>query len=101
MAEAQRDGFAGYRGGRVVTAPVRVSGTVLKVSVDGGSGGGVRIGIQVDQARSVEGCDPIKGRKTDMTVSWGGKDDLSAYENGAVTLVFEIADDATAFAFSI
>merc|ERR1719220_2389634 len=44
MAELQRDFFAGYQGGTVVTRPIRVAGKTLKVSVEGGSIG-VRVGI--------------------------------------------------------
>jgi hypothetical protein len=101
MASMQRDGFAGYRGGRLVTVPVRVTGRTLKVSVDGGAGDGVRVGIADDRERSVQACAPLRGRQTDATVTWNGTSDLSKYINGAVTLVFEIPDDAVAFAFSV
>merc|ERR1719231_1758865 len=52
MATLQRDGFAGYRGGTVVTAPVRVAGDSLTISVDAGSNNGVRVGIVGDPALS-------------------------------------------------
>merc|ERR1712060_698787 len=46
LATLQKDGFAGYQGGTVLTAPVRISGNVLKVSLDAGqSTTGVRVGI--------------------------------------------------------
>jgi hypothetical protein len=99
MAELQRDGFAGYQGGTLITAPVGVEGDTLKVSVDGGSTG-VRVGIVDDNKFSIEDSDPIKGKQTDVTVTWKGKSDLSGYKNGAVSLKFEIPKDATAFAFS-
>jgi hypothetical protein len=99
MATLQRDFFAGYRGGTVVTAPVRVEGKALKVSVDGGNLG-VQVGIVGSDAFSVESCDVIMGKKTDWTVSWRGSSDLSKYVNGAVSLEFKIPVDATAFAFS-
>merc|ERR1719183_3485004 len=40
FATLQRDGFAGYQGGVVVTAPALVVGPNLRVSVDGGSTSG-------------------------------------------------------------
>merc|ERR1719454_2490266 len=100
MATLQRDGFAGYQGGNLVTVPFRVAQNTLRVSVDGGSSG-VRVGIVGDATLSVENCDPIKGKQTDAVVTWKGKSDLTSYLNGAISLVFEIPKDATAFAFSI
>ena len=52
MATLQRDGFAGYQGGTVMTAPFRVSGTTLKVSVDGGATG-IQVGVVGDKDLSV------------------------------------------------
>jgi hypothetical protein len=100
MATLQRDGFAGYQGGNLVTVPFRVVGTTLRVSVDGGTTG-VRVGIVDDKKLTVENCDPIKGKQTDAVVTWKGQSDLKSYLNGAISLVFEIPKDATAFAFSI
>jgi len=99
MATLQRDFFAGYRGGSVVTRPVRVAGRALKVSVEGGNTG-VRVGIVGDSQFSLANCDPIKGKHTDVTVTWKGNWDLGKYLNGAVALEFSIPDDATAYAFS-
>ena len=100
MATLQRDGFAGYTNGNVITAPVRVSGKSLKVSVDGGSTG-VQVGIVGDSTFSVDNCDPIKGNQTDVTVTWKGESDLSKMLNGGFALEFKIPADATAFAFSL
>merc|ERR1712070_628505 len=100
MATLQRDGFAGYQGGSLVTAPVRVVGNTLKISVDGGSTG-VQVGIVGDKDFSVDNCTPIKGKQTDATVSWKKGADLSKYLNGAISLEFKIPQDATAFAFSL
>ena len=58
MATLQRDGFAGYQGGTVMTAPFRVSGTTLKVSVDGGATG-IQVGVVGDKDLTVSrttGC---------------------------------------------
>ena len=104
LATLQRDGWAGYTGGTVQTAPVRVVGPTptLQITVEGPEGGeGVRVGILGSTNFSVNTCDPIKGQQTDATVTWNGVSDLSQYLNGAVTLIFYIPDDATAFAFKI
>ena len=68
-----------------------------------GAWAGIRIGILGDDGKSVERCDPIRGAVTDAVVTWdkGLVRDLGKYVNGAVTLVFEIPDDATAFAFEV
>jgi hypothetical protein len=100
MAELQRDHFAGLRGGTVQAAPARVQGRTLRVSVDGGAAG-VQIGILGDSSKTVENCDPIKGAVTDAVVTWKGESDISHYINGAITVVFKIPGDATAYAFRV
>merc|ERR1712216_454995 len=92
MATLQRDGFAGYQGGTVMTAPFRVSGTTLKVSVDGGATG-IQVGVVGDKALSVENCEPIKGKMTDHEVTWKGKSLGAAHKNGAVSLELKIPSD--------
>jgi hypothetical protein len=93
------DGWAGYRGGTVVTAPFRVSGSTLRVSVDGGATG-VQVGVYGDPKLTVENCDPIKGKQTDAVVTWKGASNLGK-QDGAIALEFKIPSDATAFAFSM
>ena len=113
MATLQRDGFAGYTGGHLITAPVRVRSPTLTVSVDGGSGAGVRVGIVGSAQFSVTNCVPIRGKQTDVAVAWttaagAGSDragstlsNVTEFLDGAIALEFEIADDAVAFAFAI
>jgi hypothetical protein len=48
----QRDHWAGYQGGYVVTAPVRTTGNSLRVSVDGGAEG-VKVGIMYNDDQYV------------------------------------------------
>ena len=79
---------------------MRVTAPTLKVSVAGGATG-VRVGIANDAEYTVDNCEPIKGEQTDAVVSWKGKSDLSKHVDGAVTLIFSIPADATAFAFSV
>ena len=52
--------ISGYQGGSVTTAPVRVIGDSVKVSVDGGSSTGIQVGIFGSSDLTVENCDPIK-----------------------------------------
>merc|ERR1712232_1093611 len=100
LATLQRDGFAGYQGGTVVTAPVRVDGDNLVISLDGGSGEGVRVGVVGDHDRPAEDSTPIKGKHTDVVVTWKKKGPAIQKLNGAIALEFLIPDDATVFAFS-
>lgn len=101
LATLQRDGFAGYRGGNVITAPVLIEQNVLKVTVAGGNTTGIKIGIVGDSDFSLDNCDAITGKKTDIIVSWNGKTDLSHLRHGAFALEFQVPTDATAFAFSV
>merc|ERR1712232_1013860 len=100
LATLQRDGFAGYQGGTVITPPVRVEGDSLIISVDGGRGGGVRVGVVGDKDRTTDDCEPIKGKHTDVVVKWTKKRSALDKLNGAVAFEFVIPDDATVFAFS-
>jgi len=102
MATIQRDGFAGYTGGWLLTTPVRVASTKLLVSIDGGSSSGIRVGIVGSENQSITNCEPLKGTQTDAMVTWKGHgSDLSHYANGAIALEFEIPVDAVAFAFAV
>jgi len=102
MATIQRDGFAGYTGGSLSTSQVRVASTTLRVSVDGGSSSGIRVGILGSDDLSIENCEPLKGAQTDATVTWKGHgSDLSHYANGAISLEFDIPVGAVAFAFAV
>lgn len=100
MATLQRDGFAGYSGGSVLTAPVRVTRGQLTVTVDGGATG-VQVGVYGSKSLTLDNCDPIKGKQTDYTVTWKGNSDLGHVVNGALQLQFRVPADATAFAFSL
>ena len=99
MATLPRDHWAGFMDGSIITAPVRVTGNKLKVSVDGGTSG-IQVGIVGDADKTVGNCDPIKGKVVDFEVTWKGSSDINML-NGAVSIEFKIPADATAFAFSI
>ena len=101
LATLQRDGWAGMQGGIVRVAPARVSGPILRVTVSGGSGAGVRVGITGVDGMGIDDADPIKGIATDKQVTWHGKPgSLDKFLDGSVQLIFEIPDDAIAFAYS-
>merc|ERR1712086_40932 len=100
LATFQRDGFAGYRGGTVITVPVAVAADSLTLSLDGGSRAGVRVGVVDDEDRPAEACEPIKGKHTEVVVSWKNKGSDLQKLYGAVTLQIVIPDDAIVFAFS-
>ena len=72
----------------------------LRVSVDGGSTSGVRVGVVGSKTLTLTNADPIKGRQTDIVVTWSGSSDLGMI-NGGIALEFSIPDDATVFAFSV
>ena len=115
MASIMRDGFAGYTGGSVVTAPVRVSGDgKLRITIDGGAKGGVRVGVVDSPELSFATCRPMLGKGVDVVVEWVFTDPLPAckpagprsckledYLHGAVMLEFFIPDDAIVFAYAI
>ena len=88
-----------YTGGTVITAPVRVVGDTLRVSVDGGASG-IRIGVADSDELTVENCDPITGSVVDHVVSWKGSSSLKML-NGAISFIISIPSDATAFTFMV
>ena len=100
LATLQRDGFAGYQGGTVITVPVGVAGDSLALSLDGGNSTGVRVGIVGDPERPPEACEPIRGVHTDQVVTWTGKGSDLRKLYGAVSLEIVIPSDATVFAFT-
>jgi hypothetical protein len=100
LATVQRDGFAGFRGGTVVTVPVAVAGDSVTLSLDGGSTSGVRVGVVGDPNRTVATSMPITGKHTDVLVTWEGLGSDLRMLYGAVQLQIEIPTDATVFAFA-
>jgi hypothetical protein len=111
MATIMRDGFAGYTGGSVTTAPtlVGVNGT-LRLTLDGGTTRtrGVRVGVVGSKELSLDRCEPIRGANVDVVVSWRGNGTavaasgaLGAFVHGAVQLEFDIPADARVFAYSM
>lgn len=56
--------------------------------------------VQAVDGYTLEDCDPVRGTRTDVPVSWGGNKDLSALRGQALYLRFEIRNMGL-FAFSI
>ena len=96
----QRDGFAGYTNGTVVTVPVAVLGDSLTLSLDGGSTSGVRVGIVGDPDRTAAASAPITGKHTAAIVTWVGLGSDVRMLYGAVQLEIVIPEDAKVFAFA-
>ena len=44
---------------------------------------------------------PIFGKVTDGVVAWRGQSNISEFLDGALALEFDIADDATVFAYRL
>lgn len=91
------DGFVSLdfptTGGRALCAPVRISGAQLRLNVDTGALGGLRVGLLDAAGRplpgfGVEECDPVSINATGVVVSWRGNADLSTLRGRDVSLEF-------------
>lgn len=100
-AKLRIDGFvsldADYAGGEFVTPPLIFSGNQLKLNVNTGAGGCVRVGIRSETDLSMKGfsmgdCDSINGNFVEKVVSWHGKSDLGMIAGKPVRLHFVMND---------
>ena len=88
----------------VEIAPTLVSTGKLRVTV--GGSGTVRVAVVGDSSMSFDRCTPVRNA-TEVEVVWMGApgeaqgDGLSAYQGGAVGLVFLLDPDAVLWAFHI
>lgn len=91
------DGFVsldtGDEAGTARTAPVRVSAPTLRVNVDTGALGALRVGLCDAAGRTLPGygldeCDPVQVNDTGAPVSWRGRSDLRELEGRMVALEF-------------
>lgn len=91
------DGFVsldtGDTPGRARTAPVTVTGGRLRLNLDPGALGELRVGLLDGNGRplpgfSAEECDPLRLNDTGATVSWRGNSDLGALQGRSVSLEF-------------
>ncbi len=101
------DGFvsadAAYSGGELTTARVVFAGTRLQLNVDAGVAGSAAAEILDSRGKPMPGfslaeADPIKLNHIAATVTWQGKDDLSALTGKPVQLRF-VMRDAKLYAF--
>jgi len=103
------DGFvslqAGYRGGEVVTRPVRFAGSELRLNYSASAVGSVRVEVQTADGRPIDGFalsdgPPLVGDKLDGPVGWKAGGDVSPLADQPVRLRFVMADaDLYAFRF--
>ncbi len=108
------DGFvsinAPMKGGRVISKPIRFSGSQLSLNFSSSARGGVRVGLTNLQGKplpgySLEDCPWIYGDFLDRVVEWiqSGEitDDLGSIAGQPVKLVFEMKDaDLFSFKFN-
>ena len=95
------DGFtsvhAGYRGGTMVTKPLKFSGKKLLINYATSAVGSVRVEIQNAEGQPLSGfalddCREIFGDEIERTVTWKRGGDLSAVMGQPVRLRFRLRD---------
>lgn len=100
------DGFvslaATYRGGQMITKPLRFTGNQLAINVSTSAAGSVKVEIQDAGGRPINGydlaaCDEIYDDETERVVRWKGND-LLDIPGGPIRLRF-VLHDADVFAF--
>jgi hypothetical protein len=91
------DGFVSLNTGDVPgsarTAPVTVNGNRLRLNLDPGALGELRVGLLDDDGKPLPGfsldkCDPLQRNETGATVTWDGRGDLGILQGRAVRLAF-------------
>lgn len=95
------DGFvslhAGYRGGELLTRPVKFQGGEMTINYSTSAAGSVRVGVCDLDGEPIEGfgvrdCPPIYGDTVDEVVRWESGSDLSAVAGRPVRLRFRLKD---------
>jgi len=95
------DGFisvnAPYRGGEIVTRPLKFTGRKLVINFAASAAGSIRIEILDDSGRVVPGyrladCEEILGDFIERTVTWKGSPDVSLLSGKEVRLRFVMKD---------
>lgn len=95
------DGFAslhaGYAGGQMLSRPIAFAGRQLEINYSTSAGGSLRIAIEDEHAVALEGfsfdeCDGIIGDEIRRTVSWQGREDLSALAGRPIRLRIQLRD---------
>jgi hypothetical protein len=100
------DGFASvrapYRGGELLTRPLKFTGHTLRINFSTSAAGSVRIEIQDESNRAAPGfaltdCEEIVGDSIARTVAWKGSSEVSRLAGKPVRLRF-VMKDADVFA---
>ena len=95
------DGFvsvhAPYRGGEMVTKPLRFSGKRLVVNYATSAAGSLRVELQDEDGEPLPGfglgdCQEVIGDEIERVVSWKGGEDLSALRGKTVRVRFVMKD---------
>jgi hypothetical protein len=91
------DGFVSLdfdaRGGRAVTAPVKVDGPELALNVDTAVLGHLRVGLADSEGKTIkdfdsEDCEILRINSTRAAVKWKGGSDLTSLKGRDVRLIF-------------
>jgi hypothetical protein len=95
------DGFvsvnAGWKGGELVTRPLRFNGNRLSINFATSAAGSIRVEIQDAQGKPLPGfglddCPDIFGDAIDRTVDWDGSSDVGDLAGQSVRLRFFLKD---------
>jgi hypothetical protein len=91
------DGFVSLdfpsAGGQATTAPVMVNGSTLRLNLDTGALGELRVALRDPvSGRDLEGfsaadCDPLQLNATGAVTSWQGRRDLTSFKGRHVQVV--------------
>ncbi len=103
------DGFvsaqAPFRGGEIITKPLKFDGSRLAVNFSTSAAGGLRVELQDVDGKPLPGysladCDVQFGDQVDRVVSWKGSDEIGSLAGQTVRLRIELKDaDLYAFQF--
>ena len=104
------DGFvsvnAGWKGGKLITKPLKFNGDRLDLNFATSAAGGIRVEIQDVDGKPVPGftlddCEEVFGDEIDRTVQWKNGTDVSSLSGKTVRLRFVLKDaDLYALKFS-
>ena len=95
------DGFvsvnAGWKGGELITRPLRFQGKRLDLNFATSAAGSIRVEIQDADGKPLPGfelaeCPEVFGDEIDRTVEWNGSTDVSALAGKTVCLRFVLKD---------
>jgi hypothetical protein len=95
------DGFvsadADYRGGEIISRPIRFSGSRLELNMDAGAGGSVQVALLDSGGHPIPGyglddSDVLKGNSVRRLVTWRKGSDLSALSERTVRVHWKLRD---------